>query len=272
MKYAWLLLLSAPSFAAAADNTLTPEEKAAGFRLLFDGRTMNGWRDPARQNVPGDAWTVEQGTLRTVLKPRIAEDLLTEEQFGDFELLFDWRLSEGANTGLKYRIQGTVFVDHSRRQPGPNGFEGMLGREMAGKLSDRAKLAPGATGEVYSIGFEFQLLDDDRHPDAKRGPDRQTGALYSMIPASAKAAKPVTEWNRSRLVVRGNGIEHWVNGTKVLEGSLDDERIIAGVTRRWGPAPEIRDALLKPRPRGFIALQHHGDLVWFKNIKIRELR
>lgn len=267
-----LVLVCCAMAAAGADNVLTSEEKAAGFRLLFDGRTMNGWRDPARQNVPGDAWMVEDGTLRTVLKPRITEDLLTEEEFGDFELLFDWRLSERGNTGLKYRIQRTVFVDHTRRQPGPNGFEGMLGREMAGRYSDRAKLPAGATGEVYSVGFEFQLLDDDRHPDARRGPDRQTGALYSMIPASAKASLPVGEWNHSRLVVRGTHVEHWVNGVKVLAGSLDDERIREGVSRRWGPAPEIREALLKPRPKGLIALQHHGDLVWFKNLKIRELR
>lgn len=267
-----LVLVSCAVAAAAADNVLTPGEKAAGFRLLFDGRTMNGWRDPARQNAPGDAWMVEDGALRTVLKPRISEDLLTGEEFGDFELLFDWRLSERGNTGLKYRIQRTVFVDHTRRQPGPNGFEGMLGREMAGRHSDRAKLPAGATGEVYSVGFEFQLLDDDRHPDARRGLDRQTGALYSMIPPSAKASRPVGEWNHSRLVVRGTRVEHWVNGVKVLEGSLDDERIREGVSRRWGPAPEIRDALLRPRPKGLIALQHHGDLVWFKNLKIRELR
>lgn len=268
----FVLALTAASVLAAADNTLTEAEKAAGFRLLFDGRTMNGWLDPAKQKVPGDAWMVEDGTLRTVLHPRITEDLLTREEFGDFELLFDWRLAERANTGLKYRIQRTVFVDHTRRQPGPHGFEGMLGRELAGRLSDRARLADGAKGEVYSVGFEFQLLDDDRHPDARRGPDRQTGALYSMIPAERKAARPVGEWNSSRLVVRGVRIEHWVNGVKVLEGSLDDERIKEGVARRWGPAPEIRDALLSPRPKGHIALQHHHDLVWFRNLKIRELR
>jgi hypothetical protein len=271
MRHLALLLALAASL-PAADNTLSPEEKAAGFRLLFDGRTMNGWLDPAKQNAPGDAWMVEDGTLRTVLKPRISEDLLTVDQFADFELLFDWRLSERGNTGLKYRIQRTVFVDHSTRTPGPNGFEGMLGRELAGRLSDRARLAPGVRAEVYSVGFEFQLLDDDRHPDAKRGADRQTGALYSMIPADRKASKPVGEWNHSRLLVRGTHIEHWVNGVKVLEGSLDDQRIKDGAIRRWGPAPEIRDALVNPRPRGNIALQHHGDLVWFKNIKIRDLR
>lgn len=93
-----------------------------------------------------------------------------------------------------------------------------------------------------------------------------------MIPAERKAARPVGEWNHSRLVVRGMGIEHWVNGVKVLEGRLDDDRIIEGAKRRWGPAPEIREALLKPRPRGRIALQHHHDLVWFKNLKIREIK
>lgn len=267
-----LLMLVAATLTLAADNELTAEERRAGFRLLFDGITMNGWLDPAKQNAPGDAWMVENGTLRTVLKPRLTEDLLTEQEFGDFELLFDWKLAERANTGLKYRIQRTVFVDHSKRQPGPNGFEGMLGRELAGKLSDRTKLAPGGSGEVYSVGFEFQLLDDYRHPDAKRGGDRQTGSLYSMIPAERKASKPVGEWNQSRLLVMGDRMEHWVNGVKVLEGSLNDQRIKDGAIRRWGPAPEIREALVNPRPRGRIALQHHHDLVWFKNLKIREIR
>lgn len=271
MKRILLIALAALPL-AAADNTLTSAEKAQGWKLLFDGKTMKGWQDPAKKKVPGDAWTVEDGTLHTVLKPRIAEDLLTAKSYGDFELLFDWKLSPRGNTGLKYRIQRTVFVDHSKRIAGPNGFEGMLGREMAAKASDRAKLADGVRGEEYSVGFEFQLLDDERHPDAKNGETRRTGALYSMIPASTQAAKPAGEWNTSKLVVKGQSFEHWINGVKVLEGSLNDPRVAEAAAKRWGPAPEIREALTHPRPSGYITLQHHGDMVWFKNLKIRELK
>ncbi len=271
MRLFALILLAALGL-SAADNTLTPDEKRQGWQLLFDGKTMKGWLDPAKKVKPGNAWAVSDGTLHTTLKPTIEEDLFTEKSYGDFELLFDWKLSERGNTGLKYRIQRTLFVDNSKKQPGPNGFEGLLGRELATHPSDRAKLADGGTGFVYTIGFEFQLLDDARHPDARNGETRQTGALYSMIPATAKTAHPAGEWNTSRLVVRGKHIEHWVNGTKVLDGSLDDPRVRAASEKRWGPAPEIREALINPKPAGPISLQHHGDLVWFKNIKIRELK
>ena len=206
------------------------------------------------------------------MKPRIEEDLLTEREYGDYELRFDWRVSEGGNTGLKYRLQQSIFVDKTKVQPGPGGFEGLLGREISNRKSDRTKLETSAGGFVYTVGFEYQLIDDQRHADAKRGPDRRTGALYSMIPPAEGHAKPAGEWNSSRLIVRGDHVEHWLNGTKVLDASLKDERVIAGVNKRWKDVPSIRESLTNPRPRGYIALQHHGDPVWFRNIRIREVR
>jgi hypothetical protein len=262
-------LMALPAF--AADNTLTPAETQQGWRLLFDGSTMRNWQDPARKNQPGDAWTIENGCLKTVLKPRIEEDLITEDSFGDFEFAFSWRLSPGANTGVKYRIQDLVFVDKTKVQPGPNGFEGLLGREMETRPSNRAKMARDATGFEYVVGFEMQLIDDARHPDAKRDPRHVTGALYSMIAPQAKAAKAAGEWNDGKIVVRGQRFEHWINGVKILEGTLDADAVRAGVMKRWGPAPGIRDALANPKPRGPISLQHHADEVWFKNLKVREL-
>jgi len=258
--------------AAAQDNTLTRRQISDGWRLLFDGKTMRGWQDPAKKTVPGSAWAVEDGALTTVLKPRIEEDLISAGSFSDFELEFDWRVAERGNTGLKYRLQREIFVDNSTVKPGPSGFEGILGREIATKASDRTKLAAGAKGFVYTVAFEFQLIDDQRHPDALRGPDRQTGALYSMIPAASKPAKAAGEWNHGRLVVKGKHVEHWVNGEKVLDALLDDPRVIAGVEKRWKPAPEILNDLKNPRPSGPIALQHHGDRVWFKNLRIREVK
>ena len=156
--------------------------------------------------------------------------------------------------------------------PGTSGFEQQLGREMETRASNRAKMARDAKGFVYVVGFEMQLLDDERHPDAKRDPRHVTGALYSMIAPQKKAARPAGEWNEGKIVVRGQRFEHWVNGVKVLEGTLDADAVRAGVMKRWGRAPGIRDALANPKPRGPISLQHHGDEVWFKNLKVRELR
>ncbi len=263
-----LLLAAAAISACGAENVLTPAEQTAGWRLLFDGRTMKNWRDPAKLNQPGDSWLIENGCLKTRVKPRISEDLFTAESFGDFDLKFDWRVSPGGNTGVKYRIQKTVFMDSTKVQTGEGGFEGTVARELARPMSDRAKLAPGATGYEYVIGFECQLIDDARHPDAKTS-SHTTGALYSMIPPSAHPARPAGEWNQARIVVRGDRVEHWINGVKVVEGSLASDAVRAGAAKRWGRYPGIMEMLTKPKHMGPISLQHHGDEVWFRNIKVR---
>ncbi|HYP05473.1 MAG TPA: DUF1080 domain-containing protein [Bryobacteraceae bacterium] len=273
MRSAVAFFLVGLSLSFAADNVLSPEEKKDGWKLLFDGKTMKGWQDPAKKSVPGSAWKVENGALATAKKPNLEEDLITEQSFGDFELKFDWRVAPGGNTGLKYRIQKEVFVADAKKQTGPGGFEGIIGRELASSASDRKQMAHDSKGFVYTVAFEFQLIDDERHPDALRGPSRQTGALYSMIPAKAKAAHPAGEWNSSLLRVKGQDFEHWVNGTKVLEGSLKDPVVAEGAAKRWGQyAPTVRDMLTNPRPSGPFALQHHGDDVWFRNIKVRTLK
>lgn len=272
MKLVLLSTVIAVFGCAAADNTLTPAEKQEGWTLLFDGKSYRHWLDPAKKNQPGDSWVIEDGCFKSRLKPRIAEDLLSEREYGDFELKFDWRVSPGGNTGLKYRLQRVLFVDESKTESGPGGFESMLGRELAGGRSDRSKLAPEAHGFEYTIGFEFQLIDDERHADAKRGADRRTGALYSMIAAKSAAARPAGEWNSSTLRVVGNRVEHSVNGVKVLEASLKDPAVRAGVEKRWKDVPAIREMLTNPKPAGRIALQHHGDEVWFRNLRIREIQ
>lgn len=254
---------------AAAQNTLTPEEAAQGWRLLFDGKTMKGWLDPAKKNAPGDAWTIEDGCLKTVARARISEDLLSEESFGNFELTLDWRVAPGGNTGVKYRVQQTVFVDPARNPQNSRSFEAWLGHELARGLSDRRTLAPNGRAQEYTVGFELQLIDDERHPDAKRGQDRITGALYGMLEPARRAPRAAGEWNTAKLVVYGDRVEHWINGVMVLQSTLNCDQVRYGVAKRWAPAPSIRNALLTPKPRGPIALQHHGDTVWFRNIKIR---
>lgn len=265
------LALFAALFTFAADNTLTPAERKEGFTLLFDGKTFRNWQDPGKKNRPGDAWLIESGTLKTRLQPTIEEDLLTEKQYGDFELRFDWKLSPNGNTGLKYRLQQAVFVDPSKN-PRSQGFERQIGTELSKKISDRSSVAADADGFQYTVGFEYQLIDDAGHPDARRGADRRTGSLYSMIAPEKEAAKVAGEWNSSRLIVRGDRFQHWLNGTKVAEGSLKDPRVREGVEKRWKDVPEVREMLINPKPEGYIALQHHGDEVWFKNLRIRELQ
>ena len=129
---------------------------------------MNGWRDPATETPPGDSWLIEDGCLRTRPKPRISEDLITSDSFADFELQFDWRISPKGNTGVKYRIQRAIFLDNTKVSRGEGGFEAMLGRELANPRSDRARMAPGATGQEYTISYEFQLIDDAGYPASSR--------------------------------------------------------------------------------------------------------
>ena len=266
-----LLLTGCCAFtAAAADNQLTSGEKKAGWRLLFDGKSLKGWIDPAKADVPGNAWIIENGMLKTRPNPRVIEDLLTAEVFTDFEMSFDWRVSPGGNTGVKYRIQDTIFIDESRH---PNKkFEEMVGQEYKTHPSDRKKLQAGSPNQVYVVGYEMQLIDNERHPDAKRDKRHTTGALYSMIaPQRTDAAKPAGEWNSSRIVARGQHFEHWINGIEVLEGNLDSPPVAEGAAKRWGPAPQVLGMLSHPKPAGRLSLQHHRDEAWFKNVKVKKL-
>lgn len=265
------LIAAACLSALGADNTLTPEEKRAGFKLLFDGKSFAGWRNPAAEQPPGDAWVIEDGCLKTTPKPRITEDLISQDSYGDFELKFDWRISPRGNTGVKYRIQRTIFLDNSKVDR-KAGFEASLEREVAAHPSDRGALAPGARGQEYTVSYEFQLIDDaDGRLASLDGGVHDIGALYCMIPPRTHAQHPPLEWNTGRLVVNGNHFEHWINGVMVLDGLLDSEQAHAGTARRWANAPAIRDMLINAKPAGPVSLQHHGAPVWFKNLKIRPL-
>lgn len=172
------ILLSVPFSAVAAQDTLTAEERAAGWRLLFDGRTPTGWRGYKQQTMP-DGWTVVDGTLT---KSSATGDIITTDQFADFELELEWKLSRGGNAGLFYR----ATEEYPR---------------------------------VYWSAPEYQLLDD---PNARDGRSRLTaaGAAYALYPAPEGVVKPAGEWNTTRIVVRGSHVEHWLNGQKLLEYEL----------------------------------------------------
>ena len=159
-------------------NPLTSDEQQQGWHLLFDGKTTRGWRG-FRQKAAPAGWQVVDGALTRVGR---AGDLITDEEFGDFELALEWKISEGGNSGIMYRV---VDADEATYQSGP----------------------------------EMQVLDDARHPD---GRSRLTaaGAAYGLYPAPAGVVKPAGEWNQVRIVVKGGHVEHWLNGQKVVNYEL----------------------------------------------------
>jgi hypothetical protein len=220
--------------AAPRVNTLTAKEKAAGWKLLFDGKTTKGWRAFKNGPFPTEKWTAVDGTLKCAAGKKVT-DIVTEDEFDSFEFAWEWRLSAAANSGVKY------LVDEA----------------MAKKAND-------------GIGFEYQILDDEKHPDAKKGKDgnRTAGSLYDLIPAAKeKTLHPVGEWNASRLVVNGNTVEHWLNGTKVLSyerGSPDMKARIAD--SKYKEIPGFGEVT-----KGRLLLQDHDTEVYFRNMKIRSL-
>jgi hypothetical protein len=258
MRLLSFLLLLLPLHGAGL-NTLTDEERAAGWRLLFDGKTFAGWNDPAASQPAGDSWTIRDGALVAQKNPRILEDLTTAESFQDFELFFDWRIQPGGNSGVKYRVWDSVFLLHEK--PGWD----------HGKLGERAALGANERGQTYLVSLEFQLLDDERHPDAKNGADRRAGALYAFREPVAPANAPAGEWHTGRLVVRGSHVEHWIDGTQLLSGDFQDPETMERIKKRWSRHESVWRKFLeragKPSP---IALQNHGDsVVEFHNLKIR---
>jgi hypothetical protein len=246
-----LLALALGRQVASADeaslNTLTAEEKAAGWRLLWDGKSTDGWRGAKSDGFPTNLWRIRDGEF-TVLSSGNAEkpaggDIITRERFSNFELTADFKTTPGCNSGIKIFVQPNL--DQTTGQP-----------------------ATGTNGAT--LGLEYQILDDELHPDAKLGRDgdRKLGALYDLIPAGPnKHANPVGEWNHARIISRGRQVEHWLNGEKILE------------YERGSPA--FRDAVALSKfakipgfgewPDGQILLQEHGSEVSFRNIKLRVL-
>jgi hypothetical protein len=222
----------AAAVAAQAPNQLSAADQKAGWTLLFDGTSLNGWRGYKRPDAAGTRWLVKDGLL--CLDPgdktdtRGARDIVSAKSYSQFELAWDWRVSAGGNSGLKY------FV-----------------------LEDRDA----------AIGHEYQLIDDSKHPDAKIGPHRQTAALYDVMPAANRPIKPAGEWNTSRVVVKGNDVEHWLNGTKVLGYTLDSPALREAIAKS-----KFKDIERFGKPQnGHILLQDHGDAVCYRNVKVRAL-
>ena len=209
----------------------TATQSSDGWISLFDGQTLNGWR--TYQNKPTEAWHVQDGVLHCTgnetYKSDLQVDLITAEKYENFDFSIDWKISPKGNSGIMYLVQET---------------------------------APAA----YETGPEYQLIDDANFPE-KLEDWQTTAANYAMHPAPAAKPAPVGEWNNTRIVVNNSRVEHWLNGTKVVEYTLgSDEWNQAKATGKWKDTPGYGMA-----KRGHIALQDHGSEAWFKNIKIKKL-
>jgi hypothetical protein len=207
---------------------------------LFDGKTLQGWRGYKRPDATGSRWKVEDGLLTLTFvdgkDTRGARDIITTETYDLFDLTWEWKVSQGGNSGLKY------FV-----------------------LEDRDS----------AIGHEYQMIDDERHPDAKIGPHRQTAAFYDVLAApQPRPLKPAGEWNWSRVrvapsrVVPGSTrVYHYLNNLRVLEYELNSPELNAAIEKSKFKGIERFGKLQK----GHILIQDHGDQVWYRNIKITRL-
>ncbi|GAB3999603.1 DUF1080 domain-containing protein [Spirosoma daeguense] len=208
--------------------------KKGPWQTLFDGKTLTGWHNYLKAGQPvSEKWTVDNGAIH--LTAGGAGDLVTDKEFGDLELEIEWKISEGGNSGIIYHVH-----------------------------EDPKYKA------TYQTGPEMQVLDNEKHPDAKNGRDgnRTAGALYDLQkPITPNAAKPVGEWNKARLVIKNGRAEQFLNGKKIADyptsGPEWDKMVSESKFKGWEGFGKYST--------GRIALQDHGNKVWYRNIRVREL-
>jgi hypothetical protein len=208
------------------ENRLTSEERAQGWKLLFDGKTTNGWRGYQQKTMP-DGWQVVDGAL---VRTGSGTDIITVDQYDNFELSLEWKISAKGNSGVMYRVS--------------------------------------EDGEAtYHTGPEVQVLDNHGHRDGK-DPLTSAGSCYALYAPSKDVTRPVGSWNQLRLVVKGNQVEHWLNGEKIVQYEIAspdwNKRVAGSKFKEW---PQFGK-----NARGHIALQEHGNRVDYRNIKIRSLK
>ena len=225
------LLFTAANLPVMNHNILTSEQHAQGWKLLFDGKTTAGWHNFNKSDV-SPLWKVEDGSL--LMSARGAGDLVTNDEFEDFELELEWKLSEGGNSGIFYGVKEEPKYE-----------------------------------TPWLTGLEMQILDDDKHPDAKQGKDgnRKAGSLYDLIAAKGKKPNPIGQWNQVKIVKKKGKVQHFLNGSKIVEFDMDSPAFAELVKNsKFVKMPDFA----KFR-KGHLALQDHGDPVWFRNIRIKTL-
>ncbi|GEO09072.1 3-keto-disaccharide hydrolase [Segetibacter aerophilus] len=203
--------------------------------ILFDGSSTDKFRGYNMQTFPQDAWKVEDGALATQTGvPNI--DLVTKEAYKNFELDFDWKVSKAGNSGVFFHMKETL-AHQSGNGNSPNWLD----------------------------NFEFQLLDDINFNDTAA--IRSAGSLYDLIIPTNKTLKPVGDYNTAKLIVKGNHVEHWINGKKVVQYEMNSPAMTTLLAKsKFSKNPDYGKS-----PDGLIMLQHHGQKVWFKNIKVKRL-
>jgi len=226
-----LMLTTASLLWAAPANQLTDEEKAAGWKLLFDGTTTQGWHTFKKQTFPDKGWVAEDGWFHCLGKGgnKGGGDIISDAEFNDFELQWEWKLAPAGNSGVKY------FILETRKE---------------------------------ALGHEYQMIDDAREPDAvRKGGKHLTASFYDVLAPAHTSVKPAGEINVSRILVKGNHVVHWLNGEKVLEYDCGSEAVKAAVAAsKFKDVAGFGDKV-----RGHLLLQDHHTQVWFRNVKLREL-
>ena len=215
-------------------NKLTPAEIKKGWKLLFDGSTLTGWKTYNRTDM-ATSWGVKDGAIFLDAKKGRSDvakgDLVTLEDYDDFEFSVEWKISDCGNSGIMYRI----VEDPKYKQP-------------------------------YLTGPEMQVLDNKCHPDAKIITHR-SGDFYDVMASKTENVKPAGEWNSVKIIMKGYKLEQWQNGVRQIKLTLGSDEINAIVEKsKWKNQKDWGKALI-----GKIGLQDHGDAVWFRNIKIRSL-
>ncbi|NOR16017.1 MAG: DUF1080 domain-containing protein [Candidatus Aminicenantes bacterium] len=227
-------------------NTLSDSEKTQGWILLFDGKSFAGWRGLGREIIPKGHWKIENGAIKKIPsaevplqddgQPLQGGDLLSVDTFMDFELSFEWKISAGGNSGIKYNVSEGMSTANPPRHA--------------------------------ALGFEYQILDDDRHADALVSVTHQAGALYDLLAAEKTILKPVGEYNTARIIFQNLHGEHWLNGRKILEFDLDSE----DMQQRLQKSKYRNYESFGDKRKGHIVLQDHTDAAWFRNLKLRKLK
>lgn len=211
-----------------AGGLVTSSFAAEQWTVLFDGKITDKLRGYKQKEFPTKNWSLDGDALRTIPGPAV--DIITADKYKDFELEFEWKVNPGGNSGIMYRVAET-------------------------------------NGATWYTGPEMQVLDDAKHPDGKN-PMTSAGSLYALIaPNDKKTLKPVGEWNTSKLVMKNNHVEHWLNGAKVVEYHWASPEVKELVTKsKFSKMP-----LFMSQETGHIAFQHHGDEAWYRKIRIRKL-
>jgi len=234
MKSICFILFAFVSIEMMAQNTLTAQEKKEGWQLLFDGKTTDGWKNFNSTDKIGAAWKVDDGalTLDTSDKNVKGGDLLTKDEFENYEFTYDWKIAKCGNSGVIFNVVEDPKYKY-----------------------------------VWHTGPEMQVLDNECHPDAKIIKHR-AGDLYDLISCSTETVKPAGEWNQASIVSVKGHYAFFLNGEKIVEFDMHMpawDELVKG--SKFKDKPDFGKAT-----KGHIALQDHGDQVWFRNLKIKKLK